>query len=237
MSEVVEAKSTPIQVTPPSMTTESPQVSETVAKISDETTETKTKAAQTAAEITEVKTESIEAKTDVVPEKFSTRFITEIESEPSPAKAETKTKDEEIEEPATLSKRNQDDQIAELLDFGTLNDWVTIAKGPLSPENFQIVYNKIVKLTYPRRKESKMREIFISHANKYVDSYKINSPVDSITENIYKSLAIVLQEDKKYEEALGLCRKAIRLGLDDGTKTGYPGRMERLKKAQNSKKK
>ena len=190
-------------------------------------------------EITEAKTKPIEEKTDTIPEKLSAKFITEIESELSPANAKTeitKTKAEEIEDLKAPPQKSQDEQVAELLNFGTLNDWVTIAKTPLSPDNFQVVYNKIAKLTYPRRKESKMRAVFISHANKYIDTFKIKSPVDSVSENIYKCLAIVLQEDHKFEEALGLCQKAIRLGLDDGTKTGYPGRIERLKKAHSKKK-
>ena len=239
MSETMGAKSTPVQVVPSSVTTKSSEVSETVAKMSDETSETKPEASQTVTEITEVKAKPIEEKTDTVPEKLSAKFITEIESELSPVNAKTKItkiKAEEIEDPKALQQKSQNEQVAELLNFGTLNDWVTIAKTSLSPDNFQIVYNKIIKLTYPRRKESKMRIIFISHANKYVDTFRIKSPDDTVTENIYKCLAIVLQEDQKFEEALGLCRKAIRLGLDDGTRTGYPGRIERLKKAQSKKK-
>lgn len=228
MSETTEVKSTPVQAVSPSVTTKSSEV-----------TETKPEASQTVAEITEAKTKPIEEKTDTIPEKLSAKFITEIESELSPANAKTeitKTKAEEIEDLKAPPQKSQDEQVAELLNFGTLNDWVTIAKTPLSPDNFQVVYNKIAKLTYPRRKESKMRAVFISHANKYIDTFKIKSPVDSVSENIYKCLAIVLQEDHKFEEALGLCQKAIRLGLDDGTKTGYPGRIERLKKAHSKKK-
>ena len=228
MSETTEVKSTPVQAVSPSVTTKSSEV-----------TETKPEASQTVAEITEAKAKPIEEKTDTIPEKLSAKFITEIESELSPANAKTeitKTKAEEIEDLKAPPQKSQDEQVAELLNFGTLNDWVTIAKTPLSPDNFQVVYNKIAKLTYPRRKELKMRAVFISHANKYIDTFKIKSPVDSVSENIYKCLAIVLQEDHKFEEALGLCQKAIRLGLDDGTKTGYPGRIERLKKAHSKKK-
>jgi hypothetical protein len=239
MSETTGIKTTPVQAVSPSVTAKSSEVTETVAKISNKTVETKPEASQTVAEITEAKAKPIEEKTDTIPEKLSAKFITEIESELSPANAKTeitKTKAEEIEDLKAPSQKSQDEWVAELLNFGTLNDWVTIAKTPLSPDNFQVVYNKIVKLTYPRRKESKMRAVFISHADKYVDTFKIKSPVDSVSENIYKCLAIVLQEDHKFEEALGLCQKAILLGLDDGTKTGYPGRIERLKKAQSKKK-
>jgi hypothetical protein len=243
MSETRGVKSTPVQVVSPPITPKSSQVAETVAKNSDQTVETKPEASQTVAEITEVKAKPIEEKADIAPEKLPPKFITEIESELSPlndrteiTQTEAKKVPEKIKSPKAPLQRSQDEQIAELLNFGTLNDWVTITKTPLSPDNFQLAYNKIVKLTYPRRKESKMRAVFRFHANKYVDTFKIKSQADTVSENIYKCLAIVLQEDQEFEKALGLCQKAMQLGLDDGTKTGYPGRMERLKKAQSKKK-
>lgn len=47
---------------------------------------------------------------------------------------------------------------------------------------------------------------------------------------IFKQLAILFEEDQEYENAIHVCRKAILLGLADGTKTGYEGRLERLNK-------
>ena len=224
----------------PIMGAGTPQVTETMAKQHYSAKNPKPDASQTVAEITEVKSEPMEKEADSARQESPAKFITEIESEPARIAAQeviAEVETDEIKESIKPSQKNQDEKIAELLDFGTLNDWVEIAKSSLSRDNFQIVYNKIIKLTYPRRNETKMREIFLAHANKYVDSFKIDSPDDSISKYIYKYLAIVLQEDRNFNEAFGLCRKAIQLGLDDGTKTGYPGRIERLKKAQNTKKK
>jgi hypothetical protein len=219
---------------------ETSQVTETMAKQNYSSENPKPEASQIVAELTEVKPEPIEKEVDSTPEESPAKFITEIESEPAQMatdEAIAEVESDEVEESNKPSQENQDEKIAALLDFGTLNDWVEIAKSSLSKDNFQIVHNKIVKLTYPRRKETKMREIFLAHAHKYVDSYKIDSPDDSTSKYIYKCLSIVLQEDRKFNEAIELCRKAIQLRLDDGTKTGYPGRIERLKKAQNTKKK
>jgi hypothetical protein len=220
--------------------TDMPQVDGTMAKQNYSSQNPKPEASQTVAEITEVKSEPIEKEVDSTSEESSAKFITEIESEPTRIAAQeeiAEAETDEIEESDKPSQKTQDEKVAELLDFGTLNDWVEIAKSSLSKDNFQIVYNKIVKLTYPRRKETKMREIFLAHAHKYVDSFNLDSPDDSTAKYIYKCLAIVLQEDRNFNDAFGLCRKAIQLGLDDGTKTGYPGRIERLKKAQNTNKK
>lgn len=45
-----------------------------------------------------------------------------------------------------------------------------------------------------------------------------------------KQLAIIYEKAGKYEEALSVCQFAVDNGLDDGTKSGYPGRIERIKK-------
>ena len=235
LSAANQTKSNSETTVPPMRRADTPQVTEAMAKLNYSSENQKPEASQTVAEITEAQSESTEKE-----EESPARFITEIESEPARMAANEAIPDAETDEIEASNKptqKNQDEKIAELLDFGTLNDWVEIAKSSLSRDNYQIVYNKIVKLTYPRRKETKMRDIFLDHANKYVDTFKIDSPDDSTSKYIYKSLAIVLQEDRNFNEALELCHRAIQLGLDDGTKTGYPGRIERLMKAQNTKKK
>lgn len=155
-----------------------------------------------------------------------------MESKPDAPEAES------AEPPATdpTPVINQEEKVSEVLASGRLRDWVAFAETPLKPENFQAIIQKIAKTTYARRKEAKMRKIFLNHARKYIETFKVGTPADSTSEYIYKSLAIVLQEDRKFEEALVLCRKAIDQDMDDGTKTGYPGRIERLIKAQGSKK-
>ncbi len=122
------------------------------------------------------------------------------------------------------------ERVTEILNNGKLQDWVSLAKGALSQDHFRAVFYKIVKTTYPKRKDSKMRTIFRTHAQRYVEDVEPSTPPDSASEYIFKCLAIVMQEDKEYAKAIALCQKALKLGLDDGTKTGYPGRIERLKK-------
>ncbi len=47
----------------------------------------------------------------------------------------------------------------------------------------------------------------------------------------FKRLSIIFEKQNKIEEAIRTCEKAIELGiLMDGTKRGYPGRLEKLKK-------
>ena len=46
----------------------------------------------------------------------------------------------------------------------------------------------------------------------------------------FKRLAIIYENQQKYDEVIKICEKALELGLRDGTKSGFEGRIERLKK-------
>jgi hypothetical protein len=51
----------------------------------------------------------------------------------------------------------------------------------------------------------------------------------------FKQLAIILEEDGEYDRAVAICQAALANGIDDGTRTGFAGRMNRiLKKAAMS---
>ena len=49
----------------------------------------------------------------------------------------------------------------------------------------------------------------------------------------FKRLAIIYENQGNYDKAINVCQKAIDLGLKDGTKSGFEGRIERLKKKIN----
>jgi hypothetical protein len=45
-------------------------------------------------------------------------------------------------------------------------------------------------------------------------------------------MVIVLDEDGRQDTAIAVCELALSLGLQDGTKTGFEGRITRLKKSR-----
>ena len=46
----------------------------------------------------------------------------------------------------------------------------------------------------------------------------------------YKRLAILYEKSNRYKEAIEICESALRFNQDDGTKGGYNGRIEKLRK-------
>lgn len=44
----------------------------------------------------------------------------------------------------------------------------------------------------------------------------------------FKRLAIIYEDKQKYNEAIGISKMALKLGLNDGTKSGFEGRIEKL---------
>lgn len=50
----------------------------------------------------------------------------------------------------------------------------------------------------------------------------------------FQRLAILYEKTGKYKEAIEICNLAIRYGLNDSTKGGYPARLKKLEKKLNS---
>jgi hypothetical protein len=49
----------------------------------------------------------------------------------------------------------------------------------------------------------------------------------------FQFLATVLSEREAFDEAIEVCEGALNLKLEDGTKTGFPGRIDRIKRARD----
>ncbi len=113
-----------------------------------------------------------------------------------------------------------------------------LLKSEQDPYTRHLLYEKITEIAYKdRRKNKKMSDLMLNTGDEYVKEFESlkgsvfkkmgDKPKQVI---IFKQLAIALEEAKKFKQAVHICEKAIRFGLDDGTKTGYTGRIERITK-------
>ncbi len=104
------------------------------------------------------------------------------------------------------------------------------------------LYSRAIDAAYRKRNtDPAMRTLVIEYGNSYVKEFPKLKPVvfkqfkdDPKILGIFKQLAIVLEEDKAYERAMDICRTAINHELEDGTKTGYEGRLGRLMKKKGT---
>jgi len=100
----------------------------------------------------------------------------------------------------------------------------------------------IVSETYKLRKEKKYRMLCIEYAEKHLE--ELPSILIALKEDLpdmlprittFQNYATVLTEDGEFEKAIEVCKKAISYGLNDGTQSGYEGRIKRIKKKLDSK--
>lgn len=109
---------------------------------------------------------------------------------------------------------------------------------PTNPVDRHFLLLTIVQQAYRNRNNPEMRSILLKHARQHVDEFSgLAGPLKQELGKLpqvptFPYLATVLTEDGHYDEAIEVCRKAINFGLDDGTKSGFAGRIERIRKKQ-----
>ena len=130
----------------------------------------------------------------------------------------------------------ESDERREALNSGDLDRMLKQLYKKGDPVDTHFLYLQLIDQAYSHRKEPVMRALFKKLAIEHVEKF------DSIREQLIKEigilprvptfqyLATVYTEDCEYEKAIEVCEKAIAFGLNDGTKGGYLGRIERIMK-------
>lgn len=110
-----------------------------------------------------------------------------------------------------------------------------------NPVDIHFFYNECISLYY-KPKNVDLLDIEKTKKYCYLDielSLKEEQSIRSIGDGdfpfmpSFKQLSIILEKEKKYDEAIKICELAIKLNLDDNTKGGYSKRLEKLKKNIN----
>ena len=116
------------------------------------------------------------------------------------------------------------------------------AKGD-NPIDRHFIYNQLIDIFYKQRDEkidALDKCIYycqedINRLTTFLEAWKKDYPHDinlPQCPSIIK-LAIIFEKRGKIKEAIELCKFAIELRLNDGTKGGFEGRLKRLEKSQN----
>lgn len=100
------------------------------------------------------------------------------------------------------------------------------------------IYARSIELAYRERKsDPAMQDRVIEYGTLYMNEFAhLKQAVaqalgeDALRNPVFKQLAITLEEKDLLDKAVNVCMNAITHELKDGTKTGYEGRMERIRK-------
>lgn len=90
--------------------------------------------------------------------------------------------------------------------------------------------------TYRDRSDPSIRAKFLHYARMHMSEFEeIRAPLKRSVGMLprvptFQQLATVLVEDGTYDEAIEICERAKAFGLEDGTQSGYDGRIERIRK-------
>lgn len=111
-------------------------------------------------------------------------------------------------------------------------------KTETDPWARHLLYSRTIETAYRKRKtDSDAHDTVVTLAQAYLDEFK--DLKDAVFSNLgegpkvipgVRMFAIVLEEDEAFDRAVEVCRKALDHGMDDGTKAGFAGRIERLNK-------
>ena len=105
-----------------------------------------------------------------------------------------------------------------------------------NPVDRHFLLLNIVKQAYKGRKEPEMRRLFRKYAALHLQEFPEIKPhlikdMGMLPRvSTYQNFATVLTEDGAYAEAVAVCKAAIELELEDGTQSGFEGRIARIRK-------
>jgi hypothetical protein len=99
------------------------------------------------------------------------------------------------------------------------------------------LYLRIVDEAYRERETAEHHDICLDYGRRYIDEFpKMEAALREAHDGelppipVFKQVAITLEEDADYEAGIAVSEKALAHDLDDGTKTGFAGRIKRLQK-------
>jgi hypothetical protein len=121
----------------------------------------------------------------------------------------------------------------------SLDDLIDASKTQLDPSQRHLLLTKIITKTYAQRSDVRMKKIFQRFARIHLAELPELAPALRSEHGgslpaipTFKLSAIVFEEEENDEAAMAACKMALELGIDDGTKSGFSGRLKRLQKKQ-----
>jgi|GEM_PF-1481704 len=99
------------------------------------------------------------------------------------------------------------------------------------------LYQQITETSYRNRSDEGWRMICKTYSQRHIEEFAdIKAPLAAGNGGAlphvttFQNYATLLVEDAKFDQAIKVCEQALTFGLDDKTKSGFQGRIERIEK-------
>tara|TARA_R110002111_G_scaffold256979_4_gene324804 strand:+ start:8009 stop:8530 length:522 start_codon:yes stop_codon:yes gene_type:complete len=147
----------------------------------------------------------------------------------------------QVEESAGLTMRMGKcvpvDEVFKAWTSGDLSKMLGALNSKTNLIDRHFLLQSIVTATYKLRKNSSKREICIKISEVHIQEFSKIAPAlqkdmggQLPRISTFQQYATVLTEDGNYEKAISVCEKALEYGVHDGTKSGFEGRIARIRK-------
>ena len=126
---------------------------------------------------------------------------------------------------------------------GDINEMLEAESTKTNSVDRHYFLQSIVGEAYKLRKDEKYKQLCIEYADKHLREFpsivqvlkdEVGGILPRVT--IFQHYAIVLAENGEYGKAIKVCKQAIEYGLYDNTKSGFEGRITRIKKMAEKEK-
>ena len=131
------------------------------------------------------------------------------------------------------------DEAFEAWTSGDLGRMERAIRRPTNPIDRHFLLLQLCQLTYKHRADPQMRAKFLGYARQHLNEFPSLAPAlkrdfGGTLPRVptFQNLATVLTEDGVFEEAISVCQAALTHGLEDGTRSGFEGRIARIRRRQ-----
>lgn len=123
-----------------------------------------------------------------------------------------------------------------------LDELIDASKFTLDLVHRHTLLTNIIKKAHKQYADASMKKIFHRFARIHLDEFPELAPAlksrhgGSLPEiPSFKLCALVFEREQDFAAAIAVCKMAIKYGIDDGTRSGFNGRLKRLQKKQGSR--
>lgn len=138
---------------------------------------------------------------------------------------------------AEMRRNDKQDAVFEAWMTGDLERMLEVTSLKTNLVNRHFLLQSIVELTYKLREEETYKDLCLQFAKVHISEFDDIAPalkkdMSGVLPHVltFQHYATLLTEIGEYEKAISVCKKAIEYGLNDGTKSNYEGRIERIMK-------